>query len=327
LPARTDPAALSRRPAAWRPYALQAGLAAVGLTTAAVAVVGAVGAVRIDPGAAHVVRVAGQALSYPAVNVAAVVLLTIALMGAISVARMVRLGRHVRRAHRRLNARLSAADAGALSIDVAGEAVEVRRFVSDRPEAFCAGFLRPRIWVSTAAIEALDPPALAAVAAHERHHQRAHDPLRTLTARLLARGLFFLPVLGRLLRSGELLAELDADAEALRAWGQEVAPLASAMVSMGASPDRTPSGIDPERVDHLLGSPVRTPLPMALIGAGLLTLTVMTAVVWGALRAATISATFSLPLVSRQPCVLVLALVPGLVGLCATAVSGRGHDN
>jgi hypothetical protein len=66
---------------------------------------------------------------------------------------------------------------------------------------------------------------------------------------------------------------------------------------------------------------------MALIGAGLLTLTVMTAVVWGALRAATISATFSLPLVSRQPCVLVLALVPGLVGLCATAVSGRGHDN
>ena len=317
--ARTEVSPGPVRLAARRPYALQACLAALGLTTGAVAVVGTVGAVRIDPVAAHQIRVAGQALSYPAMNLASVLVLIIALVGAVSLVRMIRAWWRIMREHRRFATHLEAAGTGVRMVEVDGAPVALHGFACDRPEAFCAGFLRPRIYISTQALDVLDDRELAAVAAHERQHQRARDPLRGLMARLLARGLFFLPVLGRLLRTGELLAEIDADGVALRALDFDGAPLASAMLSMSSASGDTVVGIGPERVDHLLGRPVRAPLPLGLIGLGLVTLMVMIAVLWRALQAATISATFSLPLVSRQPCILVLATVPIVLGLSATA--------
>lgn len=196
------------------------------MTTGVVAVVGTVSAIRIDPAAAHQIRVAGQALSYPAMNVASVLVLSIAAVGAGSLARMGRSWWRIMAEHRRFLTRLEAAAIGVRTVDVDGAPVVLHGFACDRAEAFCAGFLRPRIYISTWALDVLDERELAAVAAHERQHQRARDPLRGLVARLLARGLFFLPVLGRLLRSGELLAEIDADSVALRTLGCDGAPLA-----------------------------------------------------------------------------------------------------
>jgi hypothetical protein len=78
------------------------------------------------------------------------------------------------------------------------------------------------------------------------------------------------------------------------------------------------AGISPERVDALLGRPLPSRLPRALILTSLVVLILLVVVVWRASRAAAADVTFNLPVVSAQPCMLVLALVPLLV--CAGAV-------
>src|SRR5439155_13112923 len=93
--------------------------------------------------------------------------------------------------------------------ELAGRSVTV--FTHVRPQAFCAGLLRPRIYVSTAALERLSRVELGAVIVHEAHHQVRHDPLRILSARVLADALFFLPGLRRLHERHRELAELAAD--------------------------------------------------------------------------------------------------------------------
>jgi hypothetical protein len=58
-----------------------------------------------------------------------------------------------------------------------------------------------------------------------------------------------------------------------------------------------------------------------LIVASVVTLAVAIVVVWRASAIASADATFNLPLVSAQPCMLVLALIPVLA--CLAAVVGR----
>ena len=99
------------------------------------------------------------------------------------------------------------------------EGVPVRLFQSSRPQAFCAGLLRPRVFLSATARDRLSPAELRAVLAHEGHHVRHRDPLRLLVARILADALFFLPALRRLARRYAELTELAADEAAVRAAG------------------------------------------------------------------------------------------------------------
>ena len=126
----------------------------------------------------------------------------------------------------------------------------VRLFPSSRPQAFCAGLLRPRVFLSSPACDRLSQAELRAVVAHEGHHVRRRDPLRLLVARVLADALFFVPALRRLERRYAELAELAADEAAIRAAGS--AALASALVKLGGSdhPEATVA-LAPERVDHL----------------------------------------------------------------------------
>ena len=133
------------------------------------------------------------------------------------------------------------------------------------PQAFCAGLLRPRIYVSTAALEMLSPAELGAVIAHEAHHQARHDPLRILSARVLADALFFLPGLRRLGQRYRELAELAADEAATRAEGSRA--LAAALLTFGGDDEETAAsvvGIAPERVDHLFGQAPRWQLPASV---------------------------------------------------------------
>ena len=53
------------------------------------------------------------------------------------------------------------------------------------PLAFCAGLLRPRVFVSEGALARLGARALTAVVAHEGHHAARRDPLRILIARAI----------------------------------------------------------------------------------------------------------------------------------------------
>ncbi len=57
-------------------------------------------------------------------------------------------------------------------------------FVIDDPrvEAFCAGLLRPRVYITSGALAVLDGQGLNAVLAHERRHASRRDPLRLARA-------------------------------------------------------------------------------------------------------------------------------------------------
>jgi Zn-dependent protease with chaperone function len=54
----------------------------------------------------------------------------------------------------------------------------VECIASFAPAAFCAGALRPRVYVTDSLVDLLDAPALAAVIAHEQAHAQRRDPLR-----------------------------------------------------------------------------------------------------------------------------------------------------
>lgn len=203
---------------------------------------------------------------------------------------------------------------GALRIvgrrEVDGQGVTV---IGDpRPVAFCAGLLRPRIFVSTGTVATLSDCELGAVVAHERHHARLRDPLRIFLARALADGLFFLPALRPLSARYEQLAELAADRAAVRASRDDAAPLASALLSFEAA-DPAVVGIAPERVDHLMGERSPWQLPAALLAWALVAVTALVVVALR-LQAAGATVELNLPLLVAQSCMLLMALVPLVVG-------------
>ena len=152
------------------------------------------------------------------------------------------------------------------------EGVPVRLFQSSRPQAFCAGLLRPRVFLSATARDRLSPAELRAVLAHEGHHVRRRDPLRLLVARILADALFFLPALRRLERRYAELTELAADEAAVRAAGS--AALASALLKLGARDHSDATvALAPERVDHLCGAPTRWRLEPRVLALSILAVT------------------------------------------------------
>lgn len=188
---------------------------------------------------------------------------------------------------------------------------EVTVIEDARPLAFCAGLLRPRIYLSSATIEALDELELSVVVAHEACHAKQRDPLRVLVTRVLADALFFLPAARRLGRRYEELVEIAADQFAVRSGRGGRAALASALLSLEGTGSAV-VGIAPERVDHLMGERTRWDLPVTLLVAAFVVLMVMTT---SALRLEAAAATeINLPLLAAQACMLVMAVVPLMFG-------------
>jgi len=190
-----------------------------------------------------------------------------------------------------------------------------------RPQAFCTGLLRPRIYVSRGTLDLLDDGELCAVVAHEAHHARRRDPLRILIARALGDALFFLPVLGRLADRYAALAELAADDAAVQHSGTRQ-PLAAALLAFDQAPHAAVVGIAPERVDHLFGERPRWEVPVALLAGGAVTIAGLLAVV---LRTAdaTGQASVKLPLLLAQACMVGMTVLPMLVGAAALLASKR----
>ena len=274
---------------------------------------------RVTPSAAsHRIVVLGQRLSYPAANLAAIVIVALALLGVAVVARAVAGVISELTASRRLRRRLATArplpGAGALVVD------------GERPHAFCAGLLRPAVYVTDGALEILDEQALEAVLAHERHHARRRDPLRLAAGRVLAGALFFLPGLGDLARRREALAEIGADESAVSCGPAQRSALVRAMLSFTESPGAEAGvGIDPVRVDHLLGEPPRWRFPTLLFLAALGLIALLAAVAALAGHEASGSASLAPPFLSAQPCVVVLALIPAGITLGALAMTRAGR--
>ena len=126
--------------------------------------------------------------------------------------------------------------------------------------AFCAGLVRPAVYVSEGTLAA-GTPELRAILAHEAHHRHRRDPLRLLLARAAAAALGPLPPFASLPEHQPAIADLAADAATVAALGDR-APLAAALVRFDA--------VAPERVDGLLGTlraPAISPAVLAVAGA------------------------------------------------------------
>ncbi|MBV9604417.1 MAG: M56 family metallopeptidase [Solirubrobacterales bacterium] len=271
---------------------------------------------RVTPvQASHRISVLGQKLTYPAANLGAVIVVALALLG-LAVTGMIAAGAaRELAADRRLRRRL---DAHRVHGCLPGAHRGARVIEDARPRAFCAGLIRPHVYVSSGALALLDDNALGAVLAHELAHARRRDPLRLACGRVLARALFYVPGLGELHRHQQALSELSADEHAVAAAPANRAGLARAMLSFSehSRPD-DPTGIDPERVDHLLGDPPSWRFPVLLWGLGLGVLGLLGGVGVLAGRVAAGSATLAVPFLSRQPCVVMLAVVPAALGVGA----------
>lgn len=182
------------------------------------------------------------------------------------------------------------------------------------PQAFCAGFLRPRIYLSTAALDRLSETELHAVVAHEAHHQRSYDPLRILLGTVAAEALFFLPALRRLSKRYRELAELGADEAARKTEGAPA--LASALLAFGER-GRGPApvvGIAAERVDHLLGGQPRWQLPLSMFTGSLIILFALLTLVLTTAPGLIASDGVSVPSLLAEACMIGMLAVPLVVG-------------
>lgn len=102
------------------------------------------------------------------------------------------------------------------------------------PLAFCFGFVRPRICLSTGLVALLPSSQLKAVLLHEAYHRRRFDPLRLLCAEAVGTMLFFLPVVHEWRDTFTLQLELDADRHTINAVGKPA--LAGALHRLLAQP-------------------------------------------------------------------------------------------
>jgi Zn-dependent protease with chaperone function len=281
-------------------------LAVAGGVASAAPVGAAIASVHHASAAAARVKLAGIPFSYPQLNAAAWILLGLALVGASALTGAVRALLRQRSAYRRFLTRLEVV--GQLS-----NHPSVQVIADPRPQAFCAGYLRPRIYISQTALELLSEDELDAVLAHEHHHRRVRDPLRLACGRILSQALFFVPALRALFHRYADVAELNADGAAVRAGAGGRAALASALLALEGSG----VGISPERVDSLLGQPVVWPRPWWLLTASVGSVFSFITLTWGASQAASARATFTLPFVSSHPCLAMLTVLP-LLGLLTT---------
>jgi Zn-dependent protease with chaperone function len=286
-----------------RLYRLQLAVAAI--VSAAVVLTTALAITRLDlrlPSQAAIVSACRQVIPVRSglAMLAVLALLALGLVVVVLAARSVVL--QVAR-ERRFRARLPRPD----ELDLGGEHVLV--VPGRESHAFCAGILRPRIYVTEGAVSTLTARELHAVIAHESHHRRRHDPLRILTARVLADGLFFVPGLRRLADRYRELAELAADERAAAVVGRE--PLASALLAFGpiGNDPATVVGVAPERVDHLLGEKPRWHVS-ARVSGGALGSAIALAVAGIMLPALIGGGTLSLSLLVAEACTVGMVALP-----------------
>lgn len=112
---------------------------------------------------------------------------------------------------------------------------------ADQPTAYCvSGGRQNAIVVTTAALDLLKPPALAAVLAHERAHLRGRHHHVIATLNTLAAALPRLPLMRAAARSVPTLLEMCADDAAARRHGRE--PLLAGLVALSTR-HRIPDGV------------------------------------------------------------------------------------
>lgn len=156
----------------------------------------------------------------------------------------------------------------ALAAARVGISTRVSCVADGRPLAYCAGLMRPRVWISTGAAAVLGRDELEAVLLHEAYHLRHRDPLRLFLALVLLRMFFGFPMVRALGARFAVAKELDADRGVVEVQ-QSPAALAGALSVLGRSINSfPPHGValgawsaSSARVDQLCGTPEALLLP------------------------------------------------------------------
>lgn len=149
----------------------------------------------------------------------AMVLLRIAFQGS----------RDVIEVHRRARAFEAARE---IELCAAGRVVRAQLVASEAAFAFCAGLVRPRIYVSTTLLARVSSAELEATLIHELAHARSRDPLRCWLVELILGSIWF-PWTRRLGDAYREAREARADAIAANRMGDE-RPLLRALLKADA---------------------------------------------------------------------------------------------
>lgn len=293
-------------------FTLSLALGASGLAAAAAALVTALASVHHSQMGVHQVLVGGLHFTYPRLNGAGALLLAVGALGAAAIALAINASWRQARRYRTFLAEIGPAE----PLD---QDPTVHVVVDPHPQAFCAGYLRPAVYVSHRTVELLSQPELGAVLAHEHHHRRVRDPLRFAAARILSQALFFVPVLRPLCGRYADVAELSADRAAVGASDGCKAHLASALLAFDDSGPPDVVGVSPARVDSLLGEPPSWRLPVRHLIGSLGIIATLGVLLWALSGVASAHATFNLPLLSSKPCLVMTGLLPfaGCIRLAA----------
>jgi len=293
-------------------FRLHLGVGALAVGTVALSATVAARAVEFAaPSFSEVVTLCRQAL-VPSLDLNRVALLVLAGLSALVVFRAVRSAVRQLRATRRF--------LRALCVVGCIETLPGTVLVDDpRPRAFCAGYLRRRIYVSTGTLALLSPAQLKAVLAHEEHHARSRDPLRMLVAQTLADAAFFVPVLRRSCERHAALAEVAADDAAVRVSGRR-GPLAAALLAFDAHGG--PAGVAPERVDHLTGRRSGWDVPARDVVNGVATIAAL-AVVAAATALTSAAGGLTVASVALSGCTIMVVSFPVFSALAAAQLLQR----
>lgn len=175
-------------------------------------------------------------------------ILAAALTFAVIVAFAVSLARQARATRRYTRSLRPATETGAapnleLALTRLGLTRDCVRIVeNDAALCFNAGFIRPKIYLSTGTLNLLNQRELMAVMAHESYHLHKRDPARQAVLRALRQSLFFLPIMKSLEARHSVAKEVAADAEALHHAGGRLA-LAGALYKLTAPRAASPAGL------------------------------------------------------------------------------------
>lgn len=176
------------------------------------------------------------------------------LLGTITVVSAVTLFRIVGSTWKHLRASSSALSLSRVSTEETRFGVKCLVLEDDRALAFCAGLLRPRVFVSRGLIAELPDVQLRAILAHEDHHRLRRDPLRHAVRLVLVDGFFLLPVLRDFGSKCVERSEIAADRAAASRNPEGVHSLAKALLAIHNREGKS-TGIDisRERLDGLAG--------------------------------------------------------------------------
>lgn len=198
------------------------------------------------------------------ISLAALALARGGVAGSGQLIRTFRFNRRIANCARPLPARLAR---GESSLDLGGRIVCLG---DPSLAAFCYGFVRPRVAITTGLLERLDDEELAAVLAHERHHLRRRDPIRALMIHAFSAAAFMFPVAPAVRLRLDARLELAADRAALTVASPGALAGALLTVLVGgeaAVVGATRLSATESRIAHLSGTPALPAIPVEATAA------------------------------------------------------------